>query len=163
MGLVDIYIEICREDVELPEYAHVGDSGVDLRAAEDIIIYPQETKIIPTGIKVAIPEGYEIQIRARSGISYKTPLRLSNSLGTIDASYKDEIGVIITNTSIGKEENMYDLNEKGNKHGTYTINKGDRIAQAVLCKVPTINFIEVDDVSSIGFNRNGGFGSSGIQ
>ena len=162
MGMVDIYVEVCREGVELPEYAHVGDACMDVRAAIDVIIHPQETKVIPTGLKMVIPEGYEIQVRPRSGISLKTPLRLSNSPGTIDSGYKDEIGVIVTNTSI-EDNDLYDLTCKANEKGTYMIKKGERIAQIMLNKVPTINFIEVDDVSSIGYNRNGGFGSSGID
>lgn len=76
---VEVFLEICREGVVIPNYAKEGDAGMDVCAAEEITIAPGETVIIPTGIKLAIPEGYEIQVRPRSGISYKTPLRLSNS------------------------------------------------------------------------------------
>ncbi len=159
-----IYIEKCREDIILPSYAHKGDAGMDLRSGKDIEIKPGETKIVPTGLKCIIPKGYEIQIRPRSGISLNTPLRLANSIGTIDSGYRDEIGIIINNISKISVEKTYSINEKGNKEGTYLIKKGDRIAQMVLCKYETIEFetdkrktkIEIED-------RNGGFGHSGIN
>ena len=143
--MVKVYIEKCREGVTTPQYARPGDAGVDLAAAEDVYLLPYDTLAIPTGIKVALPEGYELQIRPRSGLSLKTGLRIANSPGTIDSGYRDEIGVIVTNTG-----------EKA-----YMISKGDRIAQAVLQKVPMIEWEEVEDVSSIGINRGGGFGSTG--
>ena len=145
IALIRVYVEKCREDAVIPQYARPGDAGVDLVAAEDVFLLPQQTAIVPTGIKVALPEGYELQIRPRSGLSLNTGLRLANSPGTIDSGYRDEIGVIVTNTG-----------EKA-----YLIQKGDRIAQAVLQKVPKIQWVEVEDVSKIGTNRGGGFGSTG--
>jgi dUTP pyrophosphatase len=162
--MITVYVEKCREDVELPQYANTGDSGMDVRAAENVIIEPNETKIIPTGLKMAIPKGYEIQIRSRSGLSYNTPLRISNSIGTIDSGYRDEIGVIITNTSCCFNNiEQFSLSSKGNKQGSYEIKKGDRIAQLVLSEVPKMELQLVDSVSDIGNNRGGGFGSTGIQ
>ncbi|MDP4093763.1 MAG: dUTP diphosphatase [Bacillota bacterium] len=161
---VNVYIEICREGAVLPEYANPGDAGMDVRAAEEAVIEPGETVIVPTGLKLAIPDGYEVQVRPRSGLSYNTPLRLSNSPGTIDSGYRDELGIIITNTSSIEDagDNILSLSQKGNKKGTYRITKGDRIAQIVLQKVPRINFTVVDSVKNIGSNRGGGFGSTGI-
>ena len=98
--MIDVYVETLREDITLPFYANPYDAGMDVCAAEDVMIKPGETVIIPTGLKFAIPEGYEIQVRPRSGISYRTPLRISNSPGTIDAGYRDELGIIMTNTSL---------------------------------------------------------------
>lgn len=144
---INIPIELCREGVELPTYAREGDAGMDIRAAEDVVLNMGETKIVPTGLKVAIPEGYELQVRPRSGLSLKTPLRVANAPGTIDAGFRDEIGIIVTNT--------------GDKY--FTISKGDRIAQIVLQKVPRINWQVVNSVASIGENRGGGFGSTGIS
>lgn len=159
---IEILVEICRENVDLPEYANFGDAGMDVRAAESIDILPGETVVIPTGLKVAIPVGYEIQVRPRSGISLKTPLRLVNSPGTIDSGYRDEMGVIMHNSS--KEgKDIYSISEKGNKQGIYRINKGDRIAQIVLNEVPIIKWKMCDDVSETGINRGGGFGSSGVK
>jgi len=159
---VEILVEVCREGVDLPEYAHLGDAGMDIRAAEDIDILPGETVLIPTGLKVAIPVGYEIQVRPRSGVSLKTPLRLPNSPGTIDSGYRDEVNVIAYNSSKGGEE-VYSISEKGNKQGIYRIKKGERIAQIILNEVPVIKWKQVGDVSLEGDNRGGGFGSSGIK
>ncbi len=158
---VEVFIEL-KEGAIMPKYAHESDAGMDVYALEDVMILPMETKIIPTGIKVAIPEGYEIQVRPRSGISSKTPLRISNSPGTIDTGYRDEIGIIVTNTSVCDQGTVYTINEKGNKQGTYHIKKGDRIAQLVLQEVPKIKWIPTDNVKAIGEDRGGGFGSTGI-
>ena len=167
---MNIKVEICREDVKLPFYANEGDAGMDIRSAIDIFIRPQETIIVPTGIKMAIPKGYELQIRPRSGLSFNTPLRLSNCVGTIDSGYRDEIGIIVTNTSIYipnvdelELQEVYSIASKCNKHGTYHIRKGDRIAQIILNQIPTIEFEVVEDVKNFGHDRNGGFGSSGVK
>ena len=159
---VEVLVEVCREGVELPEYAHLGDAGMDIRAAEDIDILPGETVVIPTGLKVAIPVGYEIQVRPRSGVSLKTPLRLVNSPGTVDSGYRDEMGVIMHNSSKGGEE-IYPISEKGNKQGIYRIKKGERVAQIVLNEVPIIKWKQVQDISLEGNDRGGGFGSSGVK
>lgn len=161
---VVIFVEKLRDDIQLPIYAHEGDSGMDVYASEDIVIYPQETKIVPTGLKVAIPDGYEIQVRARSGISLKTPIRISNGVGTVDSPYKNEVGIIITNTSINGDSNdEYDLTERHNAHGIYYIKKGDRVAQFVLQRVPKMVLEVVESVSGIGNDRNGGYGASGVR
>lgn len=132
-----------------PEYAQIGDAGMDIRASEPAIIYPGETKIVKTGLYVAIPKGYEIQVRPRSGMSAKTNIRISNAPGTIDSNYRGEIGVIVDNT--GNDE--------------YYINVGDRIAQLVLNKVPTIRWQSVENIEALGeTNRGaGGFGSTGKE
>jgi len=163
---VEVFVEICREGAILPAYARPGDAGMDVYAAEDVIIRPGETVIVPTGIKIAIPKGYEIQIRPRSGISYKTPLRISNSPGTIDSGYRDELGIIMTNTSsicCYNEEECYTIEDSGNLMGVYKIRKGDRIAQMVLQVVPEIKLTVVDSVNAIGNNWGGGFGSTGSR
>ena len=167
---VEVFVEICREGAVIPKYAKPWDAGMDICAAEDVIIRPGETVIVPTGLKMAIPEGYEIQVRPRSGISLNTPLRITNSPGTIDSGYRDEIGIIITNTSpasdggeISSGQNEFTIDSKGNKQGVYKIRKGDRIAQIVLQRVPRIQFKVVDSVKEIGNNRGGGFGSTGVR
>jgi dUTP pyrophosphatase len=164
---VEIFVEVCREGAVLPAYARAGDAGMDVCAAEEIVINPGETVIVPTGLKLAIPDGYEIQVRPRSGISFKTPLRLSNSPGTIDSGYRDELGIIISNTSElfrckeGIDELGIDC--KGNKPGTYRVKKGDRIAQIVLQVVPVMRLTVVESVKDIGVDRGGGFGSTGVR
>lgn len=159
---IDVLVEKCRENAKLPSYANVGDAGMDVYSAVDAKIKPGETFAVPTGIKVAIPVGYEIQVRPRSGISLKTPLRLPNTPGTIDAGYRDEVHVIIQNTS-KEDTGTFLVSEKGNKQGTYKINAGDRIAQFVLKEVPVIKWVETESVQNEGVNRGGGFGSSGIK
>lgn len=161
---VNVYVEICREGVSLPSYANPGDAGMDVCAAEEVLIRPGETMVVPTGLKMAIPEGYEIQVRPRSGISLRTNLRVSNSPGTIDSGYRDELGIIITNTSpvcCGCEE-ILTLDSKSDGIGAYRIRKGDRIAQIVLQVVPKMTFTVVDSVKDIGTDRGGGFGSTGV-
>ena len=163
--MAEIKIEKCRDTAVIPSYAHEGDAGMDIYAAADVIIEPGRSALVPTGLKMAIPVGYEVQIRPRSGISLKTPLRVPNSPGTIDSGYRDEVNVIIYNASqMTEAENgePFTLSTKGCRHGTYKICTGDRIAQMVFAKVESCTFSECDDVSAIGENRGGGFGSSGI-
>ncbi len=164
--MVEIFVEVCREDAVLPRYTNPGDAGMDVYAAEEVIIAPGETVVVPTGLKLAIPEEYEIQVRPRSGLSLKTPIRIPNSPGTIDSGYRDELGIIVNNNSdkslCEKDTAPYTLDEKGNKSGTYVIRKGDRIAQIVLQVVPKMVLTQVSSVKDIGFNRGGGFGSTGV-
>lgn len=144
--MVEVYLEVCHPEAKVPCYARPQDAGMDLYAVEDTLIKPGQTVIVRTGLKLAIPPGYEIQIRPRSGMSLKTPLRVANSPGTIDAGYRDEVGIIMHNTSQEEE---------------YLIKKGDRVAQLVLQRVPGIQWVSVANVLEIGENRSGGFGSSG--
>ncbi|HOO61382.1 MAG TPA: aminotransferase [Bacillota bacterium] len=159
-----IWIEKCRENAHLPQYAHEGDAGMDLYCAEDVMIAPGDTVLVKTGIKMSIPFGYEVQIRPRSGVSLHTPLRIPNAPGTIDCGYLDEICVIMQNCSHmhTKNDAPLFLNSKGNISGTYLIRVGDRIAQAVVAPVIHPNLIEIEDIKDKGTNRNGGFGSTGI-
>lgn len=162
-----IPIEYCHENAKMPTYAHLTDSGMDIYALEDITIAPGETKLIPTGLKVAIPSGYELQVRPKSGRCLKTKLRVANTPGTIDAGYRDEIGVIIDNiepfiksAQIDENGRLYNV-EFGSSH---TIGAGEKFAQLVLCEVPKAAFYEVESVAKIeNDGRTGGFGSSGLK
>ena len=161
-----IPIEYCREDAKMPAYAHLSDAGMDIFATEDITIAPGETVLVPTGLKCAIPLGYELQVRPKSGRCLKTKLRVANTPGTIDAGYRDEIGVIIDNiepyiksAKIDENGRLYDV-EFGS---SYTIGKGEKFAQLVLCEVPKAIFYEVEGVAGIGEDRQGGFGSTGVK
>lgn len=133
---------------ETPSYKTCGASGLDLRAnlSEPLTIRPMERVIVPTGIKVEIPEGYEIQIRARSGLAIKNGIGLPNGIGTIDSDYRGEIGVLLIN--YGNED--------------FVINNGDRIAQMVVAKYERVEIEEVETISETERN-DGGFGSSGIK
>ena len=157
-----------KDDVSLPTYAHETDAGLDIYAREEITIAPGETKIIGTGIKTAIPEGYAILIQPRSGQSVKTKLRIANTPGLIDSGYRDEIGVIIENIEPPFKDIDYDFDENGKiqinsiLHGnSYTIAEGQRFAQMRLVQVPKAEFVKVESVGEIGEDRGGGFGSSG--
>lgn len=176
---INVPVQRCREGARIPAYAREGDAGMDVCAAEDVAILPGQTVLVPTGLKFAIPPGYEMQVRPRSGISLRTALRLPNSPGTIDSGYRDEVGVIMTNTCLpayaGSIEalmdmvkNSADLPERGlddppaDSPCIYRIKRGDRIAQLVLKETPVADLTEVDDVSGYGENRRGGYGSTGV-
>lgn len=165
---IAIAIERCNKDAKLPLYANINDAGMDVYALEDITILPGETKLIKLGIKVAIPEGYELQIRPRSGQSLKTKLRIANSPGTIDAGYRGEIGVIVENIDNPIKDIQFHYENSGQlvvdsiaTGAPIEIVKGQRFAQLVLAKVYHANFYRTEKVEDIGVNRNGGFGSSG--
>jgi dUTP pyrophosphatase len=166
--ILQVKIELAHPDAKIPTYAKVGDAGMDVYAVEDITINPGETVIVPTGIKVALPLGYEFEVRPRSGLSAKTPLRIANAPGTIDSGYRDEIGVIVTNIEPKIKDLIFHndgtIDQRGILYGqSYTITKGMRFAQLVLKEVPTCSFVQVESVHDIGENRNGGFGSSGVN
>ncbi len=173
--VINIPIERCRDNAKIPTYACDGDAGMDVYACGDFVVNPGETHLVPLGIKVAIPFGYELQVRPRSGMSVKTKLRVANAPGTIDSGYRDEICVIVENIEnvVTKLETapVFDENDKLDslkitniEYGkNYYINDGDRIAQLVLCELPKCNFNEVDNVSEIEGNRNGGFGHTGVN
>lgn len=165
--IITVPVELCHEDAKMPQYAKLGDAGMDVYAVEDTEILPGETKIVKTGLKCALPLGYEFEVRPRSGLSLKTPLRVANSPGTIDSGYRDEIGVIITNIEPKIKDIEFDP-ETGKvtsyEYGqSYTITKGMRFAQLVLKEVPTCSFYEVTDVKSIGIDRESGFGGTGTN
>lgn len=133
----------------LPEYSKSGDAGKDVRASEGFTLHPGDTRIINTGLYVAIPEGYEIQVRPRSGLSVNTKLRVANSPGTIDSNFRGELCVIMDN--IGGD--------------SIIIRKGDRIGQLVLAVVPVWDWAVSDSVETLGNTNRGanGFGSTGIE
>ncbi|UNP84805.1 dUTP diphosphatase [Bacillus mycoides] len=130
-----VKIKRLNESVELPKYAKPGDAGFDLVTAEDTIIWPGETKIVPTGLAFEISPGYELQVRPRSGMTRNTKLRVV--LGTVDSSYRGEIGVLVDNN-----ERPLGANIKA-----YVIERGTRIAQGVIAPVETAHFVEVDKLS----------------
>jgi dUTP pyrophosphatase len=154
--MAKVQIQKIYEDVTIPQYAKAGDAGMDVRAYltdkkeytynPDTPIHAGATVIVPTGLKVAIPEGYEIQVRPRSGLAIKKGLTVLNAPGTIDSGYRGEIGVILHNTS----------------SEMVIIEHGERIAQLVLSQVPSIEWEEVEELSSTD-RGEGGFGSTGKQ
>lgn len=172
--IVRIPIELCHPDAKIPTYANTTDAGMDVYALEDITIKPGETVLVKTGLKVAIPVGYEIQVRPKSGRALKTKMRVANSPGTIDSGYRDEIGIIIDNIEPPIKDITYTSELVDGKpvytitsilHGSdMFITKGEKFAQLVLSEKPKAAFYEVDSVSKIeNDGRKGGFGSTGLK
>lgn len=164
---ISVPVELCHENAKIPQYAHVTDSGVDVYALEDVTIHPGETVLVPTGIKVALPPGYELQVRPKSGRALKTKLRVANTPGTIDSGYRDEIKVIIENVEPPIRDITIDDDGKVTSilYGSdYFIGKGEKFCQLVLSEVPKIAFYRVESIKDVDdIDRGGGFGSSGIK
>ena len=133
---------------ENPEYAYQSDSGFDLRSSEDIWIHPNSRKLISTGMRFDIPEGYEIQVRSKSGLALNQGLMVLNSPGTVDSGYQGEIKVIMFNTTNQKVK----------------IVKGQKVAQAVLCPVVSGKWVDLIRVNNINdkYRNSNGFGSTGL-
>ena len=155
-------IKKLHEDAVIPAYQSAGAAGFDVHACFDddaeLLEHPYDGSkqykgirigkghraLIKTGLSVAVPEGYELQVRPRSGLAIKDGISIVNSPGTVDSDYRNEVGVILIN------------------HGelTFTVFQGDRIAQCVINKVEQVEFLEVDELNET--DRKGGFGSTGI-
>ena len=144
--MVKVLVKKLDSRVKLPSYKTIGSSGMDLMALTDkpITILPKKSYLVPTGISVAMPKNYEIQIRPRSGLAAKNNISVLNTPGTIDSDYRGEIKIILFNH--GSDE--------------FLINNGDRIAQIVLMPVHKIDFEEVDNLPDT-VRGEGGFGSTG--
>ena len=136
------------KDLSLPGYATTHSAGMDLMAAidQDIVIKKGERKLIPTGIAIALPDGYEAQIRPRSGLALKNGVTVLNTPGTIDADYRGEIGIILIN--LGDED--------------FTVSRGMRVAQMIIASYVQGKFTLVEDLSSTA-RGEGGFGSTGVK
>lgn len=134
-------------EVVLPSYAYEGDAGLDLRSNVDIDIAPFERKLIPTGLAVAIPEGFAGFVQPRSGLALKSGLSMANTPGLIDSHYRGELKVIAVNL---------DANE------AIHISKGERVAQLVIQRVPVVSLMEVGELDETD-RGTGGFGSSGVD
>ena len=141
-------IKICKlnEAAIVPHYSHPGDAGLDLFAVEEQQILPGETKLINTGIAIALPQGTEAQIRPRSGLALKHSITVLNSPGTIDAGYRGEIGIILIN------------------HGNnlFQVTPGMKIAQMVIASIVQVNLMVVDELNATS-RGTGGFGSTGAR
>ena len=133
-------------DLELPSYETADAAGMDLRAAvtDDVVLAPGERALIPTGLAIALPSGYEAQVRPRSGLALRNGISLVNTPGTIDADYRGEVGVIVIN------------------HGAepFTVDRGMRVAQMVIAPVTQATWLETDNLSDTARGA-GGFGSTG--
>jgi len=144
--VADVTVPLRRLDPDLPvpSYAHPGDAGADLLAARDVEIGPGERALVPTGLFMAVPEGYEAQVRPRSGLAAKHGISMVNAPGTIDSDYRGELMIILVNLS----------NE------TYTVQDGERIAQVLVAPVEQVEWEEVDEHDETARGA-GGFGHTG--
>ena len=145
--MIEIQV-VNRGHQPLPTYATSQSAGMDLRANldEPVTLRPLERRLIPTGLHIALPQGYEAQVRPRSGLALKKGITVLNTPGTIDADYRGEIGVILINLS--QEE--------------FVVNDGERIAQMVIAKHETADFIEVSILEE-SERGEGGFGHTGVK
>ena len=143
-----IEVELVHDDAVFPKYAYESDSGFDLHSTQDLTIGPFGRILVPTGIKVSFDEGYEIQVRPKSGLAIKQGLTVLNTPGTVDQGYTGEIQVIVFNT------NNY----------TVMIPKGMKVGQAVLCPVINGKYVRFEKVDTLNEKDRGdnGFGSTGI-
>jgi len=139
-------IKLLNKDAVIPEYAHVGDSGVDLRTLKDFTLNPGDVMLVPTGIAVQFPQGYEAQIRPRSGLATKRKLTVINAPGTVDSTYRGEIKVALINLG----------------DCVQGIAKGERIAQIVFAPVVHAEFELVTEFEETS-RGEGGFGSTGTK
>ena len=144
--MVRILIKKFDKNIKLPNYKTSGSSGMDLVAytKKKVTLYPGKTTLVPTGISVAIPKNYEIQIRPRSGLAAKNNISVLNTPGTVDSDYRGEIKIILIN--LGKKP--------------FVIKCGDRIAQMVLCPISKVKFLEMESLPKT-IRGKGGFGSTG--
>jgi dUTP pyrophosphatase len=155
-----------KNTARIPQFAHSGDAGFDLAAAEDALIYPFQKKLVGTGLKVELPRGCELQVRPRSGLSLKTGLFIANSPGTIDSNYRGEIGIIVYHGPALNYEGIWSFIVSFIRalRTPLVIKAGDRIAQGVISALPELVFTEVAEDNLAATTRGGGgFGSTGVN
>ena len=146
MNTIKIDIKKLHEDAVIPTYGTEGAAGFDFYSVDDYVVDPGKTVIVKTGLAVAVPVGYYFAVVPRSGVSAKTGIRIANSPGTVDADYRGEVGVIVTNTS----------------NDTFTIDKGYRIAQGIILPYFQAQFNLVDELDETARGA-GGFGHTGVK
>jgi dUTP pyrophosphatase len=142
---LDLPVRRLRPDATLPGYAHHGDAGADLRAADDVELPPLGRAVVPTGLAVAVPDGYAAFVHPRSGLASKHGVTVANAPGTIDAGYRGEVMVALVNLD---------------PNTSYQVKRGDRIAQLVVQPVVAARFVTVDELPASP-RAEGGFGSTG--
>ena len=145
---LEVAVRRLDPDLPLPAYAHPGDAGADLLTTVDVTLQPGERALVPTGIALALPEGYVAFVQPRSGLAARHGVSIVNTPGTVDAGYRGEISVLLVN---------HDPSEP------VTLHRGDRVAQLVIQRFETARFVEVDDLPDSargagGYGSTGGFG-----
>lgn len=145
--IITLPIKRLDTSIELPQYAYSGDAGLDLRSNADVTIAPFERVLIPTGLALAIPDGYAGFVQPRSGLALRFGLSMANTPGLIDAHFRGELKVIAINLDA---------------HQEISLERGERVAQLVIQKVPVVNLVEVSELDSTD-RGDKGFGSSGVE
>jgi dUTP pyrophosphatase len=143
--VIDVAITLLDPDLPAPAYAQPNDAGADLRSTIDVTLAPGERAMVPTGIAIALPDGYAAFVHPRSGLAIKHGLSMVNTPGTIDAGYRGEIAVLLINHD---------------RSAPIEIKRGDRIAQLVIQEVAHARFVEIDELPT-SVRGSGGFGSTG--
>lgn len=143
--ILAVAIQRLDSDIELPQYQTAGAAGMDVRASHDCVVKVGQTQLVATGFAIAVPIGYEAQLRPRSGLALKNGITLLNAPGTIDSDYRGEVKVIVTN--LGAED--------------FSIQRGDRIAQLVVAPVVHVQWQDVESLDETA-RSGGGFGHSGV-
>ena len=166
--VVEIPVQLCRENAKLPTYSTIGSAAMDIYSPEEYNIDCGKTVIIPIGIKVAIPHGYALLVQPRSGMSARMKVRIPNSPGLIDEDYHEEIGVIVENIDPRvKDVDIYEPSdhlELVKEYGSpITIGKGERFAQLRLVEVPRARWREVESLGGFEEDHGAGFGSTGVN
>jgi len=163
-----IQVKLLSENAKTPTRGHYNDSGLDLYASEDVLIEPGKRAIVPTDVAIVLDDGYEAQVRPRSGVSSKTDLTVI--LGTVDAGYRGNIGVIVHNTaytnkklvdSVNNVDGTMSLVPKNCIEGSYLIRKGDKIAQMVVVPISLPEVELVDEFKEESSRGDSAFGSTG--
>lgn len=147
MKPIDVQIQILDTELEIPRYAKDGDAGVDLRSTEKLTLEPGQRALVKTGIAIALPAGYVGLVHPRSGLAVKHGITVVNAPGTIDSGYRGEIMVCLLNTD---------------RSESFSIERGDRIAQLIIQKYEHANFRQVEELE-ISARGSTGFGSSGVR
>ena len=147
MPIININIETLGDEVQMPHYATKGAAGADVRAhlSKNLVIAPGESVLIPTGLKIEIPHGYEVQVRPRSGLAFKHQVTVLNTPATIDSDYRGELKVILINH--GQEE--------------FVVEPQMRIAQIIFAEVAQAKFEQIENVAATTSRGEGGFGHTG--
>ena len=143
--MVEISIKRLDDGLPLPSYAHPGDAGADLHSAVDLTLDPGERALVPTGIALALPQGYVALVHPRSGLAARHGISIVNSPGTIDAGYRGEVKVCLVNTD---------------PREPFSVRRGDRVAQLVIQRFETAAFVEAEDLPD-SERGDGGYGSTG--
>ena len=144
---MELKVKKLCEEARIPEYAHEGDSGMDLYSVEEALLQPGEIRVVGTGLAVSMPKGFEIQVRPKTGLTSKFGLTVLNTPGTVDSCYRGEMRVILIN--LGKEP--------------YKLEKGKKIAQMVVARVEEARVNVVEELDGNTTRKDGGFGSTGLD